>query len=76
MWIRSQNRKELVNCISYTVRKNIGGKNEALVGTVDNGFWGRKEIILGMYDTTEIAIAELTKIQEALIEKVELYEMN
>ena len=77
MWIRSQNKEELVKCMAFSVRKNIGGKKKgAIVGTISNGFWGRKEIILGLYDTKEVALNELMRLQTELVNNIELYEMS
>lgn len=77
IWVRSQNKEELVNCISFSIRKNYGGKKKAVItGTMAKGFLGRKEILLGMYDTRESAVNELNQLQTALVNATEVYEMN
>ncbi|HKK62376.1 MAG TPA: hypothetical protein VJ951_07445 [Bacteroidales bacterium] len=77
MWVRSQDKKELVKCLAFAVAKNFGGKkNAAIIGYVSNGFWGRKEVILGLYDTKEIALDELSKLQVEIAGDAKVYEMN
>lgn len=77
MWVRSQDKKQLAQCMSYSVDMVIGGKKKgSLSGIIDNGFWGAKTVHLGFYDTKEQAIMELDKIQEALASDVEIYEVN
>lgn len=77
MWIRSQNKKELAQCKAFSVGKNYGGKkSSAIIGTITNRSWWRKEVILGLYDTKEIAISELTKLQTELVNNTNVYEMN
>lgn len=77
MWIRSQNKKQLVKCTSFSIQRNFGGKKKgAIVGTVSNASWWGKEVVLGLYDTKEIAQNELNKVQTELISNTEIYEMN
>lgn len=78
MWVRSQNKKELANYIAFSVTSNFGGKKKsAIVGTVsENNFWGSKTNILGLYDTMDIALDELTRLQSALINDDKVYEMS
>jgi hypothetical protein len=77
MWVRSQNKKELVECIAFSVTKNIGGKKKcAIIGYVSNGFWGRREVILGLYETKEIALDELSRLQAELASGAKVYELN
>ena len=77
IWIRSQNKKELVKCTAFSIKRNIGGKKKsAIMGTIHVGFWGRTEIILGLYDTKEVAQNELTRLQTELINNTEIYEMS
>lgn len=77
MWIRSQNKEQLVKCTSFSLAKNWGGrKKSAIVGTVSNAsFWG-KEVLLGLYDTKEVAKSELTRLQAELLNSTELFEMS
>jgi hypothetical protein len=77
MWVRSQNKKVLLECTSFSVTKNFGGKKKgAIIGSTSNGFWGNKDIVLGLYDTEEIAVSELTRLQTELINEVKIYEMS
>lgn len=77
MWVRSQNKKELIDCTKFTVTRNIGGKKKyAITGSIIDGFFGRKEIILGLYDTDEHAINELTRLQSELFISDKVFEME
>ncbi|RKQ32671.1 hypothetical protein [Oceanobacillus halophilus] len=77
MWVRSQNKKELINCASFSITRNIGGKKKsAVIGSISNGIWGRKDIVLGLYDTNDNAFDELSKLQAALNNNAVVYEMN
>ena len=77
MWVRSQNKEQLIKCSSFSIVRNFGGKKRnAIVGTVSSVSWWGKEVVLGFYDTKEIAINELTQLQTELVNKAELYEMN
>lgn len=77
MWIRSQNKKQLVKCTSFSLARNFGGrKKSAIVGTVSNASWWGKEVVLGLYDTKETALNELTSLQKELVNNTDLYEMN
>ena len=76
MWIRSQNKNELVKCTAFSIKRNFGGKKKgAITGVISNGFWGR-ETVLGLYETKEIAKEELTKLQTELANKTDIYEMG
>ena len=77
MWIRTQNQKQLVKCTSFSIKRNLGGKKKsAIVGTVSNASWWGKEVVLGLYDTKEIAQNELNRLQTELISNTEIYEMS
>ena len=77
MLIRSQDKKELVTCTSFSITRNFGGsKKSCIVGTVSSSFWGHKTVILGFYDTNDIAIAELTRLQASLVSDAKIYEMK
>lgn len=77
MWVRSQNKKELVDCLMFSVTRNIGGKKKsAISGSFLDGVFGRKEIILGLYDTNEQAIHELTRLQSELFTSNKVFEME
>lgn len=76
MWIRSQNRKELVKCISFSVGRNFGGKNKFhIIGNISYGILG-KTVILGLYNTKDMAMNEFERIQEELSKNTEVYEMS
>ena len=67
----------LVKCIAFSITKNYGGKKKsAIIGTVSNASWWGKEVILGLYDTKEAAINEITRLQAELRNATEVYEMN
>ncbi len=77
MWIRSQDKKQLVKCTSFSLARNWGGKKKnAIVGSVLNASWRGKQVVLGLYDTKEIALNELTMLQTELVKNTDLYEMN
>ncbi|WP_087971995.1 hypothetical protein [Oceanobacillus rekensis] len=77
MWVRSQDGKELVESKSFSITKNFGGKKKsAIIATVPNGFWGSKTILLGLYDTKNIAMDELKRLQDALVNSIELFEIH
>lgn len=77
MWVRSQDKKELVKCLAFSVTKNFGGKKKnAIIGYVSNGIWGRREVILGLYETKELALDELSKLQAELAGGGKVYEMK
>ena len=77
MWIRSQDKKQLVKCTSFSLARNWGGKKKsAIVGSVSNAPWWGKDVVLGLYDTMEIALNELTRLQTELINNSDVYEMN
>ncbi|HET8854685.1 MAG TPA: hypothetical protein VFM60_02065 [Salinimicrobium sp.] len=77
MWIRSQNKEQLVKCTSYSITKNWGGrKKSAIVGNVSDAPWWGKEVVLGLYDTKEVAKNELTRLQAELLNAAEFYEMS
>lgn len=77
MWVRSQNKKELIDCTKFSVIRNIGGKKKfAVSGSILDGLFGRKEIILGLYNTNEQAINELTRLQTELFASNKVFEME
>ncbi|OZU87488.1 hypothetical protein CIL03_16865 [Virgibacillus indicus] len=77
MWIRVQNKKELVFCGSFSISRNFGGeKKHSILGSVPNGFWGDKKVILVLYRTSDNALDELTRIQGALLNETKVFEMS
>lgn len=72
MWIRSRDKKRLINADYLHVMKNIGGKNKGIlcasVGDVD--------VSLAVYPTIEQAIDVLDDIQQAIIKnQLTVYEL-
>lgn len=64
MWIRTQNKKQLLKITSISLTRNYGGKNRyALVGSGVNSSQNK---IVGFYETEYRAMQELDKIQEEL----------
>lgn len=51
-------------------------KKYAVMGSLTNGFWGRTEIILGLYATKEVALNEITRLQSVLVTHTEVFEMS
>ncbi len=78
MWVRSQDKKLLANYISFSVTSNFASKKKGVImGTIsENGFWGSETKVLGLYDTMDIAVDELAKLQFALINDTKVYEMS
>lgn len=70
MWIKSQNKKELVNVIRFSLNRNFGGKNKAaLVGQfASSSFFQSNQVILGEFPTMEDAQKELASIEAFLNE--------
>ncbi|SDZ12544.1 S8/S53 family peptidase [Tindallia californiensis] len=78
MWVRSQDKKKIGNYAGFSVTSNWGSKKKgAIVGTIPNSsFWGNETEELGLYDTKEVALEELEKIQSAIMNGEKVYEMN
>lgn len=78
MWIRTQDKEQLLQVSNFSLTKNLGGKKKfALVGIlVGNSFFGGQKV-LGLYETKSKAIKELDGIQEYLESSNEkTYQMN
>ena len=70
MWIRTQNKSELVNVIKVEIASNFGDKkNKAAVGGrfAPGGFFTSNTILLGLYSTKEDAIAEIDAIEKCIL---------
>ena len=70
MWIRTQNKRELVNVIKVEIASNFGDKKNkaAVVGRfVPGGFFTSNTILLGLYSTKEDAIAEIDAIEKCIL---------
>lgn len=76
MLIRSQNKEHLIECRSFSVTRNFGGgKKSAIIGYIDRGWWS-KETTLGLYDTKEAALEELSRLQTEIANDAKIYEMR
>lgn len=71
MWIRTQEKKELVNVIKVEVARIFGDKNNKAI------IWGRfapsslfssNRVYLGSYSTVDEALNELNEIEKSIIE--------
>ena len=70
MWIRTQNKKELVNVIKFEIASIFGDKrNKAIIWGrfAPDGIFSSNRVLLGMYSTTENAIAEIDEIQKCIL---------
>ena len=70
MWIRTQNKRELVNVIKFEIASIFGDKRNKVI------VWGRfasdsifssNRVSLGMYSTMENAIAEIDAIEKCIL---------
>jgi len=63
MWVRTQNKKEVVEIGRLKISKNIGGiKKFTLLGFTKTGFFGSDQIVLGFYIDEQSALKELDDI--------------
>ena len=81
MWIRTQDKKELVNVIRVKVGRLYGDKTKkaSILGyIVSNGLFSDEKIVtLGNYPSIEDAILEMDNIQKAiLVESNSIYQMK
>lgn len=65
MWVRTQDKKKMLQVNSFSITRNFGGKQRyALTGTTaTSSFFGSQSIILGFYTTEPDALQELDSIQ-------------
>lgn len=70
MWIRTQDKKELINVIKVEISSIFGDKRNKVI------VWGRfapdslfssNRVSLGMYPTMEDAIAEINEIEKCIL---------
>lgn len=70
MWIRTQNKKELIDIIKVEIKPIYGDKlNKAIVSgrfAAESIFYSNS-VTLGMYPTMEDAIAEIDKIEKCIL---------
>lgn len=65
MWIRTQDKRELVKVIKFSISKSIGEKRCFVFGHfAGNAFFSDNSITLGEYPSFERAQEELDRIQE------------
>lgn len=70
MWIRAQNKKELVNVIKVEIASIFGDKrNKAIVWGrfVSDSIFSSTRVLLGMYSSMEDAIAEIDEIEKCIL---------
>lgn len=70
MWIRTQNKKELVNVIKVEIASILGNKrNKVIVWDrfAPDGIFSSNKVSLGMYSTMEDAIAEIDEIEKCIL---------
>lgn len=78
MWIRTQDKEQLLQVGNFSLARNYGGKNKfALMGIiVVNNFFGSQKI-LGLYKAKSEAIQELDRIQKCLVDcEQEIYQVS
>jgi len=71
MWIRTQDRKELVNVIKVEVASIFGDKrNKAIIWGrfAPDGIFSSNRVSLGMYSTMEDAIIEINEIEKCILD--------
>lgn len=65
MWVRSQNKKSLLEITSFNIERNYGGKKKIAI----TGSFGSLNVfhfnikILGLYKSEDEAINEMNKIE-------------
>jgi hypothetical protein len=62
MWIRSQDGKRIGNFEHFKIQKYPFDKKHIIVGQV-KAFWSFNEVILGTYNTLEMALAEMERLK-------------
>ena len=70
MWIRTQNKKELVDVIKVEIASIWGDKrNKAIIWGrfAADGIFSSNRVSLGMYSTMEDAIAEIDEIEKYIL---------
>ncbi len=70
MWIRSQNKKELVNVLRINISPIVGDKRNKVIiwgHFASEGAFTSNKVTLGMYPTLEQAQSEIDEIEKALL---------
>lgn len=71
MWIRTQNKKELINVIKVGTASIFGDKrNKAVVWGwfASNSLFVDNKVSLGMYPTMKEAITEINEIEKCILD--------
>lgn len=70
MWIRAQNKKELVNVIKAEIASIFGDKRNKVIvwgRFAPDGIFSSNRVSLGMYSTMDDAIAEIDEIEKCIL---------
>ena len=70
MWIRTQNKKELVNVLKVEISSVFGDKRNKVVvwgRFAPDGLFSSNRVSLGMYSTMEDAIIEINEIEKGIL---------
>ncbi len=74
MWIKSQDKKTLVNVVA--IRKYVSGKHYGILGTMKSQTLLNNERDLGRYKTEEALNEDFNAIEECLIKSENFYAMK
>lgn len=76
MWIRTQDRKDLVEVVRVNIANDLFGKKVTISGDF-NGQYAGGRLVLGQYESLEEALSILDEIQSALaLNEKSIYEMR
>ena len=70
MWIRTQNKEELVNVLKVEISSVFGDKRNKVVvwgRFAPEGLFSSNRVSLGMYSTMEDAIIEINEIEKGIL---------
>lgn len=78
MWIRTQDKEQLLQITNFSVVRNYGGKDKfALLGIIFGKSYRSQSKILGLYKTKLEAIQELDSIQKCIASNdKEIYQVS
>ncbi|BBF43642.1 hypothetical protein lbkm_2330 [Lachnospiraceae bacterium KM106-2] len=80
MWIRTQNKKELVEVQRVNVARIFGDKKKKAIlwgYTTARSLFSEGRVELGKYSSEEAAIAEMDRIEEYLVtNSIGVYQIN
>lgn len=69
MWIRTQDRKKLLEIKDFKIHNDINGRFNI------RGFYRDEEVVLGIYETKERALEVIYDIQFLIVNNEKLYVM-